>query len=360
MAAVIFIVLFLAAPGWAQERSWEKRWQETLAAARKEGKVVIEGPADPQVRQELPEKFSARFGVSVDYIGGRGSETVARVQVERRARQYTRDVWLSGVGTFATALYPEKMLDPLGPELILPEVVDPSKWKNGKLWFMDPEERYVLRLLNYRPPLFNVNTQLVNPKEIKSIGDVLNPKWRGKISIVDPTVGGSGPYYAAVLWHQFGEEFVKRLYVDQRPFLSRDTRQLAESLARGTHAISFGAGSEDMKRLQAEGLPVMRIYSVPDASGVVTAGNGAVGFMNRAPNPNAARLFINWLASKEGVELYSRTRQLATLRNDVDESFIATEELPPSGLKYFDAASWEFQLEGTEKTRMRMRELLKR
>jgi iron(III) transport system substrate-binding protein len=360
MLARVLIALFFSLPAWAQEKGWEKRWDEMVAAAKREGRVIVEGPADPLVRKELPGKFTARFGIPVEYIGGRGSEAVAKIRVERRAGQYTRDVWLSGVNTFANALAPEKMLDPLRPELLLPEVVDGSKWKPGKLWFADPEEKYVLRLLSYLPPIFNLNTQLAHPKEFKSIMDVLHPKWQGKISIVDPTVGGSGPYYAAVLYHQFGEEFTKRLYVDQKPTLSRDTRQLAEWLARGTHAISFGAGSEDMKRLQQEGLPVMRVYSLPDTPGAITAGNGAVGLINRAPHPNAARVFVNWMASKEGLELYSRTRQLATTRNDLDASFVPPEEIPRPGVKYFDAASWEFSIAGEEKTRLRMREILKK
>ena len=46
----------------------------------------------------------------------------------------------------AGILYREKLLDPLKPALLLPEVTDPTKWKKGGLWFIDPEDKYVLRL----------------------------------------------------------------------------------------------------------------------------------------------------------------------------------------------------------------------
>ena len=66
------------------------------------------------------------------------------------------------------ARYPEKMLAPLRPALVLPEVLDPTKWRAGKLWFTDPEERYVLRLFNTVDPVFYINTQYVKPGEISA------------------------------------------------------------------------------------------------------------------------------------------------------------------------------------------------
>jgi hypothetical protein len=55
------------------------------------------------------------------------------------------DVFLAGADTTANELYGDKIIDPLKPLLILPDLVDDSKWKTGKVWFLDPEERYVAR-----------------------------------------------------------------------------------------------------------------------------------------------------------------------------------------------------------------------
>ena len=81
--------------------------------------------------------------------------------------------------------------------------------------------------------------------------------------------------------------------------------------------------------------------------------------MNRAPHPNAARLFVNWIASREGLELYSRTQNAVTTRLDLDQSFLSPAEIPKPGLNYFESDSWEFKLQ-EDKIRLRMKELLSR
>ena len=59
----------------------------------------------------------------------------------------------------ALIFYREKMLQPLRPALLLPEVLDGSNWKKGKLWFTDPEEQYILRLANTVTTMFHINTK---------------------------------------------------------------------------------------------------------------------------------------------------------------------------------------------------------
>src|SRR5581483_9497893 len=160
----------------------EPSWDQLLAAAKREGKVVVVGPPDTQVRQTLPAAFKARFGITLEYLSGRSSETAARLRSERSAGVYTVDAVLAGIQTMSTIYHRAKMLDPLKPVLLLPEVVDASKWKAGRLWFMDPEQKYVLRLFNTVNEAFTINTREVKPGEIRSMRDLLEPKWKGKIS----------------------------------------------------------------------------------------------------------------------------------------------------------------------------------
>jgi iron(III) transport system substrate-binding protein len=339
---------------------WEKQWSQLIADARKEGKVVILAPPDPQVRQALPVKFKERFGVTVDYLGGRSNESSVRLRSERQAGINTVDVTLSGIQTMATVFYREKMLDPLPPVLILPEVVDGSKWKKGKLWFMDPEQKYILRLFNTLGTLFYINTKSVNPEELQTAQDLLNPKWKGKIILHDPTVPGAGSNDAARLYVQFGEGFIKKLYVDQKPMISRDRRQVTDAVIHGTYPIAFGASSDELARLVKEGLPLKAVDSLPDLPGSLSAGVGQVGLLSNAPHPNAAKLFINWIASKEGLEVFSRTRGDAVTRNDIDElSYLAPEVVPLPGVEYFDTYDWEFTVTTKEAVRLRMKELLR-
>ena len=355
----LFALLWMAVPVLGQEQGWEKKWNATIAAAKKERSVVVAGPPDPIVRRELPARFKARFGIPVEYIGGRGSHTAAKLRAERRARVYTVDVFMGGLSTIASILYPEHMLEPLKPLLFLPEVVDLSKWREGKLSFMDPEKKYVLRLFKFVSPLLYINTKFVKPEEFKSIKDLLNPKWKGKISGEDPTTPGAGGGTAVRFYAQFGEEFVKKFYIDQKPRITRDDRQITDWLARGTYPVSLNANEEDVERLRKEGFPLMAIYSFPDAAGRVTGGTGYLALMHNAPHSNAARLFANWIASKEGLEIYARGYLSATLRNDVDTSFLPPQVIPSPGENYFDSGDWKFTLTARA-MRRRVRDILRK
>jgi iron(III) transport system substrate-binding protein len=343
---------------WSQEPGWETKWNQLVAAAKQEGKIVFAGAPDPLLRKHIPEKFSARFGIRVEYLGGRSSDMAAKLQIERASGIYSVDAITAGVQSMSGAFYKEKLIDPLKPVLILPEVVDRSKWKGGKLWFIDPEEQYILRLFNSASSIFFINTRFVPLAEIKSVRDLLKPKWRGKISVFDPTDAGTGSNTAAALYVQFGEEFVKNLLVDQKPAFSRDKRQMEDWLARGTYPISFGARGDEVERLRKEGFPIVKPV-LPDLMDTVGAASGLLALANRAPHPNAARLFLNWLASREGAEVFSRAQLHATTRNDVDESFLPAEVIPRPGVKYFDTYDWEFTNTTKEKVRLLLKNLLR-
>jgi len=58
-------------------------------------------------------------------------------------------------------------------------------------------------------------------------------------------------------------------------------------------------------------------------------------------------------------EIYSRGEGAATLRTDVDESFLKPEVIPRPGAKYFDDFEWQWVVGGKEKVRRRVRELLR-
>jgi iron(III) transport system substrate-binding protein len=356
------LLFAISAPnGMAQVPDWQKSWNETLAAAKKEGKVVVTGPPDAQVRQALPAAFKARYGITLEYLGGRSSEVAGRMRSERSAGVYSVDAMVGGLNTMATILHREQLIDPIKPVLMLPEVLDTSKWTNGKLWFMDPEQQYVLRVANHVTPLMHINTDGIKPEQLRSSRDLLDPKWRGKIAVMDPTIPGSGTNTAALLHAQLGPDFVKQLYIDQKPMLTRDTRQLTDALMRGTYPIVFGAEDEPIEKMRREGMPLQAVYGFSDVRPGVTAGFGLVAMVNKAPHPNAAKVFINWLASKEGQEVYARALGVAPARNDIDaKSYLQPEMIPRAGVDYFDRFDWEFVLTTTEKVRLSMKELMKR
>jgi iron(III) transport system substrate-binding protein len=362
LTAIITTIFLQATPlvGAAESKpGWEAEWKRILESAKKEGTVVVAGSPDPVMRNEIIPKFTARFGIPVQYIAGGSSQIVARLSTERNAKLYSTDIFMAGMNTAANILYPNKMLDPLKPILILPEVVESSRWRKGKPWFQDPEERYVLRAFSSIASLFHINRDHVKSGELRASKDLLNPRWRGKISAEDPILGGAGANKAARFYVQLGEEFVRKLYKEQKLVFSRERRQMADWLARGTYPICLDCRDDDLKALQQEGFNFLETFELADMPGTLTSAPWLLTLLNQAPHPNAARVFANWIVSKEALEIYSRAFGYATLRADADESFLKSETIPRPEVKYLDDADWQWAVSGRTEARKRIENILK-
>ena len=83
VCSILFLLIWCL-PAAAQTKG-DEEWQEILNAAKKEGKVVVAGSPDPVMRNEIIPKFTARYGIPVEFIAGRSSQIVARVKTERSA-----------------------------------------------------------------------------------------------------------------------------------------------------------------------------------------------------------------------------------------------------------------------------------
>ena len=358
-AGFILLSLWLTGSAAAQTKADEKEWKEIVDAAKKEGKVVVAGSPDPVMRNEVIPKFTARTGIPVEFIAGRSSQIVARVETERSSGIYSVDIFLAGPDTTAVDLYGNKMTDPLKPLLVLPEVVDGSKWKTGKIWFLDPEERFVVRAFNSVASMLFINTDHVKPDEIRSHKDLLNPKWKGKISAEDPTTTGAGANMAARFYTQVGEEFVKALYIDQKPVATRERRQMSDWLARGTQPICLNCREDDVRPLVKEGFKIHEIFELSGVPATINGSPWLLSLANKAPHPKAAQVFANWILSKEGLEIYARGYGSATVRTDIDESYLNPGNIPKPGVKYFDDTDWKWIVTGRHESREKVWKLLK-
>lgn len=325
---------------------WQQQWDTLVAAARQEGTVVLGGaPPIPETRQELPEAFKRRFGVEVEYLAtttGSTADVVNKALAERSAGQHTIDVIVGGADPLYSVGYPAKLFDPIAPVLVHPEATDPTRWVGGKVWYMDPDQQYILRLSNSVSLLLTVNTDLVNPAELTSWRDLLDPRYTGKISAFDYAMPSTGSVAALFLLEVLGEDFLKALYQGQRVMLSQDTRQIGDWLARGTYPITLGLGTRDIEALRREGFPIqVALTGMPDAPSYLTAAFGLAVLVNQAPHPNAAKLLVNWLAMKEGQEVWNRTQRIVSVRTDLDNSWAPDYIIPKPGGQYVDIYDWE-------------------
>jgi iron(III) transport system substrate-binding protein len=338
---------------------WQARWDALLAAAKQEGQLVIHGPPTPETRQQVPEAFTRRFGIPVEYNALRTSEIAAKMVTEKQAGLITIDAMLTGLSSYADILYPNGLLADLRAALILPEVTDPSVWTlDMNDIFLDPDERRLMRLFYTATTVVSVNREYVDPALIKSGQDLLRPELKEKISVEDPTVPGSGANTATYYLLLFGEDFVRKLYGEQA-VATRDNRQRADWLVRGSQPVALSMNAAALDKVLDEGFPIEVIRSLSDVPGTTGSAFGVAGLVEGGPHPNAAKLFVNWIASREGLEVFSRSERTPGTRKDLDyRQWVAEYSIPQPGVDYLDTYNWDFKANKQPAGAERVKEIL--
>ena len=288
---------------------WELEWEETVAAAKREAKVVISGPTRELWRNVLVT-FEQDFPeIQVEYTGANSRDFWPRVFRERELAQYLWDLRVGGPGPQVYTAKDKGVLDPVRSLLLLPEVVDESKWFGGLDGvFFDKEKQYVLGFVNYVSFLAHVNRDIIPETELMSVKDLTDPRWKGKIVIQDPR-GGAGLNSLEVLLKLYGEDFVKDLLTKQNLVVAGDLRQQAEWVIRGRYPIAIGLVPDAFLVFQEQGLR-LNIKPIKDSGSAISTGTGGIQLLSRAPHPNAAKVYINWLLTqKVQTQLSASTRQ---------------------------------------------------
>lgn len=304
---------------------WETKWEQTLKAARSEVKVVIGGSIRPVLRDDLIKIFPERFGLEVEVLAGDGGQVVRKLQAERNAGLYLADVYVGGTTTMILQMKPFDMLEPMDNALILPEVTNPDAWWGGGLRWID-KEHLVLAFMSYPSVPLGINTDIVKEGEIKSYKDLLDPKWKGKMAMFDPSTTGMGAKIFGVMGEKvLGMDYWQQI-IRQEPLITRDHRQMTEWLAKGKVAVTISAEPEIFGQFIQAGAPIKTI--TPIEGTYLTSGTGAFALMKHPAHPNAAKVFINWLLSKEGQTVASRKMAIQSGRLDVP-----TDHLNPSYIR---------------------------
>ncbi|MBI4335004.1 MAG: extracellular solute-binding protein [Chloroflexi bacterium] len=308
----------VAAPAKGSVVGWEAEWEKVVAAAKDEGRVSVYTQWGPTERAGLVEAFRARFGIDVEFTtAGTGSELTAKMVKERRAGIFLADVVGQGATTLLIDMNPEGILAPIEPMLILPEVKEPNNWTGGQL-FLDRGKLAIAFSAEYTS-FVGRNTDLVKGGEIKSYYDLLDPKLKGKIVMRDPMTPGSSNAWISFMERIWGLEKTKdylRQLVKQEPVVTRDLRLQGEWLAKGKYAVSAAPHQPTLLGFQDVGAPVALVRVTEGA--LITASGSCLALpAGQLPHPNAAKVFINWLLSREGQSLFARWIFRPSARVDV-------------------------------------------
>jgi iron(III) transport system substrate-binding protein len=324
--------------------SWQATWEQTVAAAKKEGRLNFyvgrygTEPLLNEFRKEFPE-------IKIVSVNGTGNSLGTRIIAESRAEKFVADLFSGGANTNYEVLYEGRALDSIKSALILPEVLDESKWLDGRHRYTDPEQRHVfVYIANPSSSGFYYNTNQVNPKEFKSYWDLVASKWKGKYVSQDPLSTGLGGGLQFYYYHpELGDEFLKRLFGDMQPTFGRDRRQITDWLAQGRYPLCIGC--RETARAKSQGLPVDEFNNADWKEGIqLTSGGGSMSLIKGAPNPNAAKVFVNWFLSRRGqialqkyTDLYGEDAPNSRRIDIPKDTLVPVNRMVP-GKRYFDVS----------------------
>lgn len=324
---------------------WQAEWERTVKAAEAEGQltIYIAGYAAVVEAGAFQKAFPK---IKVTLVPGIGTQLAPRIVAERRAEKFLADVYSGGGTSLYQVLYLGKMLEPLKPALVLPEVTDTSKWWEGRHKYVDKEASYMFvyegNVSSGGSPAYN--TQLIHTKDFRSYWDFLNPKLKGKVGSIDiRRLRGVGPTIQYMYYHpDIGPEFFRRFYGEMDVQMSGDFRQAMDWLANGKVAALLPMQSSQTAKAKTQGLPVDEFEAYHFKEGVnISSSYGQVALMNRAPHPNAAKVFVNWLLSREGQMTLQKVMSAPgdpknSRRIDIPKDHIPPAERRRDGMKYFD------------------------
>ena len=314
---------------WAQTSrpSGAQDWDRIVEAGRKEGKVTVSIPASAELRKQLEENFKKKFGIEVEIFTARGSTGVRRMADEFKAGVRYFDLHIGGSSSITSGMLDEGILDAIEPWLVLPEVKDPKQWWGGHLW-VDNAKKYVYMFQAYLTESTWFNTDLAKPADLRSYDDFLHPRWKGKLGFLDPRTPGAGDSNWAYMWEVKGEEYLKRLAA-QELVLGRDQRLLAENLAKGRVAAMFGLTYYSYLPFVKAALPIKPVPQLKEGT-YGTGGSGNLAIIKAPAHPNATKVFVNWVLSREGQEITTRALGQATRRLDVDTKWMRENGVIPA------------------------------
>ncbi len=296
---VLFALLALVSvPGAAQDADW----QRLVAAARKEGSVVLATAATAgDVHGAVARSFEKTYGVSVKILELRASEVMERIRTEQASGRYLADVFQTGLSS-AIIMQREGLFQ---PHTSYPNLknLDPRFDVEG---YSVPNYVLAYGIL--------VNTDLVKPKdEPKSWKDILDAKWKGKILSDDPRAVGGGNVMFSAFQEKLGVDYLKKL-AGQKLVFSRDVGNMERRTAMGEYPLRIPQHFPNF--VQLKGLPVKLILPEEGAPYV----RFDLVMLKNAPHPNAALLLMNHYLSAEAQLIYANAGLIPTVKGVAEKA----------------------------------------
>ena len=266
-----------------------------LDAAKKEGTVAVYTSLNTKDSVPIKDAFEKKYGIKLVLWRSSSEKVLQRAVTEARAGRHTVDV-IETNGPEMEACYREKLLDEFWSPALkdLPPEAFPT------------HRHYVADRFNFFTIAYNTN--LVKPEDVpNSYDDLLLPKWTDKIGLE----AGDTDWFGAMVTHMGeakGLAWFRKL-ADQRPQIRTGHTLLAELVASGEIPLVAAIYNHNAERLVVKGAPIRWKALEP------TFGRpNSIGVARRAPHPNAALLFADFMLSREGQELIKERNRVPANR----------------------------------------------
>jgi iron(III) transport system substrate-binding protein len=303
-AGVLVALLPLALPAAAAPPDPTPVTPELVAAARSEGRVVFYTSIELRLAELLGKDFETRYPGMTVQVERSGAERIfQRISQEEMSHVHAADVVESSDIGHALAWKHAGLLAPFVPAAL-------AQWPAAE---RDPDgcfaaDRATLSVMGY-------NTTLVKPgEEPKSFADLLDPRWQGRIVKAHPGYSGTIMTATVETSRALGWDYFAKL-AGQRVMQVQSATDPPTKLALGERAVMADGSEYVLLELIARGNPLAVVY--PREGTPLVVGSAAV--MTDAPHPNAARLFISYLFSRDGQQLMSDVGELRSFNPDVKE-----------------------------------------
>ncbi len=318
----------------------DANWQQIVDAAKKEGTVVVWGENGAAGKAFEKDAFEKAYpGIKVDIFQANSSaERDQRFVQEYKAGVAKVDILVSGSAGVNANVKPQGMLQDVRP-FLKPELLDPKTWREGKIYWVDQEKKFMLQSdTNVFPVMVNKS---VEPSELQNYSDLLNPKWKGKIVMTDGRESGGGFSEALFFYWAIGRDFFDKFYGSGGVVFSADQQKNVEWVDQGRMLINLQARNSEIEPLRKIGatfkaLPPMKQDGKPLEKFSGSSGIMFVPNLNPLPHPNAAVVYANWFYSKEGQQALVDNLSTPSNRADVDLSKLPEYSVPKSGVEYLN------------------------
>ena len=274
-----------------------------IDGAKIEAKLMIYSSVSATDTATLGQKFHQKYPfIKPEYLRLGSERLLTRILQEARSGKRFADVYQTGV--VEVYLFRQKAM--------LTQYASPERAAYGD-YFKDAEGYYTAFF--HTSKVIAYNTRMVPAaKAPKSYEDLLDPQWRGRLGL--PSGGGGIRWFLAMM-KEFGDEkgeaFMRRL-AGQKPVVGQDISAVTALMAAGEYPIAVFSNAHQIEQMKSQGAPVEWIATRP-----VLTTQTVLALPNQAPNPNCARLYIDFVLSKEGQELLRSFNRIPA-RADVEAS----------------------------------------